>query len=267
MPGARRRRPDVRLGQPRPVRLGRVGVVEEVVEGPAQARRPGGPARPARGPARPRTAARVVAVELAHRVIEQVIGSHRVNRPHRVATPCAISWSLARAAWRRDLTVPTGNLEDLGDLAVLQVLVIRQASGSASAPRAGGRRSPGHPVAPLLLLHLGQRSDSPSPTSRSISAPESPSPEPSKRGGRGLTVGWRPGLAGGVDGLVRGDRVEPGADRPAVLVQRALQVDLQERVLEHVLGQRGGCRDTGPGNGTAPARSGGPRALKSSGSA
>src|SRR3954469_4747835 len=35
-----------------------------------------------------------------------------------------------------------------------------------------------------------------------------------------------------------GDRIEPGAKRTPVLVQPALQMDLQERVLEHVVRER-----------------------------
>ena len=43
----------------------------------------------------------------------------------------------------------------------------------------------------------------------------------------------------GVDRLVRGDRVEPGADRAAGLALVPLQVELEERVLAHGVGQVG----------------------------
>ena len=41
-----------------------------------------------------------------------------------------------------------------------------------------------------------------------------------------------------VDGLMSGDRIKPGTKRTAILVQPALQVDLEERVLEHVVRER-----------------------------
>ena len=41
-----------------------------------------------------------------------------------------------------------------------------------------------------------------------------------------------------VNGLMSGDGIQPGTKRTAVLVQSALQVDLEERVLKHVLRQR-----------------------------
>src|SRR5262245_56144392 len=37
---------------------------------------------------------------------------------------------------------------------------------------------------------------------------------------------------------MRRDRIEPGSERSAVLKQPSLQVDLQERVLKHVVGKR-----------------------------
>lgn len=49
--------------------------------------------------------------------------------------------------------------------------------------------------------------------------------------------GHTPGAAKRVDRPMHGDRIEPGAGRPAIPVQVALGVDLEEGVLEHVLGQ------------------------------
>ena len=46
------------------------------------------------------------------------------------------------------------------------------------------------------------------------------------------------GLAQRINGLMGRDRIEPGPKRPAVLEQTALQVNLEKRVLEHILGDR-----------------------------
>ena len=42
-----------------------------------------------------------------------------------------------------------------------------------------------------------------------------------------------------IDGLVGGNRVDPRADRTPLLIQAPFQMDLEERVLEHVLRQSG----------------------------
>jgi hypothetical protein len=40
-----------------------------------------------------------------------------------------------------------------------------------------------------------------------------------------------------IDGLVSGDRIDPGPDGAPFFVQATLQVDLEERILENVFGQ------------------------------
>ena len=45
-----------------------------------------------------------------------------------------------------------------------------------------------------------------------------------------------------IDGLIRGDRVQPGTEFPLGLELIALQVDLQEGLLENVFGHLGSPR-------------------------
>ena len=109
------------------------------------------------------------------------------------------------------------DLQDVGDLAILEVLVVSEDERLPQSLGESGHAGP-DPRLTLLALQVGERAllftdEQVDQTARV--------PLDARRGGPLVQAdrGVSPRLAEGVDGLVRGDRVEPGADGPSFLVK------------------------------------------------